>query len=310
MSDLAIRLEAATRGGARDDRPRDLTGYLFVAPFAVPFLLFNVLPVLFGAYVAFTEWGIIGSPRWIGVENFATAFGDEWVAKAFANICVYALVIVPNVTVLGLLFALFVNQGWPLSALARTLFFAPNVVSATVIGLVWVWVLDTQFGIVNKYLGLLGIPAIPWLTSTRWSLVGVSIASIWWDLGLAFVLFLAALQEVPRELYESTSVDGANPVQQFWYMTLPHVRPVISLVVTLQLIATLRIFSQVYVMTNGGPAGSSSSVIHYIYTTAVVRQLMGYSAAVSMLLFVVILVVTVVQRFVIREQGGWFGSSS
>ena len=167
---------------------------------------------------------------------------------------------------------------------------------------------STQFGLVNRYLGLLGIPAIPWLTSTRWSLVGVSLASVWWDLGLAFVLFLAALQDVPRELYESAAVDGANSVRQFWHMTLPEVRPILSLVVTLQLIATLRIFSQVYVMTNGGPAGSSSSVIHYIYTTAVVRQLMGYSAAVSMLLFVVILGVTLVQRLVIREQGGWFRS--
>ena len=205
---------------------------------------------------------------------------------------------------------MFVNQGWPLSSLARTLFFAPNVVAASVIGLVWVWVLDTQFGLVNRYLGLLGIPAIPWLTSTRWSLVGVSLASVWWDLGLAFVLFLAALQDVPRELYESAAVDGANPVRQFWHMTLPEVRPILSLVVTLQLIATLRIFSQVYVMTNGGPAGSSSSVIHYVYTTAVVRQLMGYSAAVSMLLFVVIVGVTLVQRLVIREQGGWFRSGA
>ena len=109
----------------------------------------------------------------------------------------------PGVVVLGLACALFVNQRWPLSGLARTLFFAPNVVSATVIGLVWVWLLDTQFGLVNHYLGYLGIPTVPWLTCTHWSLVGVSIASIWWDLGLAFVLFLAALQDIPRELYEA-----------------------------------------------------------------------------------------------------------
>jgi multiple sugar transport system permease protein len=305
---MAISRAARPRGIARDDRPYELSGYLFVAPFLLLFLVFNVLPILFGAYVAFTEWGILGSPRWIGLGNFTTAIHDEWVAKAFVNIGFYALIIVPCVTGLSLLFAVFVNQGWPLSSLARTLFFAPNVVAASVIGLVWVWVLDTQFGLVNRYLGLLGIPAIPWLTSTRWSLIGVSLASVWWDLGLAFVLFLAALQEVPPELYESAAVDGANPVRQFWHMTLPEMRPILSLVVTLQLIATLRIFSQVYVMTNGGPAGSSSSVIHYVYTTAVVRQLMGYSSAVSMLLFVVIVGVTVVQRLVIREQGGWFRS--
>ena len=168
---------------------------------------------------------------------------------------------------LGLLFALFVNQRYPLSSLARTLFFAPNVVSATVIGLVWVWMLDTQYGLVNHYLGFLGIDDIPWLTSTRWSLIGVSIASIWWDLGLAFVLFLAALQDIPGEINEAARVDGAGRWQRFEHVILPHLRPVISMVVTLQLISTMRIFSQVYVMTNGGPAGSSSSPIHYIYKT-------------------------------------------
>jgi multiple sugar transport system permease protein len=209
------------------------------------------------------------------------------------------------VALLGLAFAVFVNQGWPLSALARTCFFAPTVVSAPVIGLVWVWMLDTQFGIVNQSLALLGIGPVPWLTSTRWSLVGVSLASIWWDLGLPFVLFLAALQEVPRVLYEAAAVDGANRAQQFRFVTLPHLRPTVSLVVTLQVIATMRIFSQVYVMTNGGPAGSSSSVIHYIYTTAIVRQLLGYASAVSILLFGAILVVTLVQRLLIRERGAW-----
>ena len=280
----------------------DWAGYLLVSFFTVPFFLFNVLPVLFGAYVAFTEWGIIGTPQWVGLQNFRDAFQDEWVRVAFVNILLYGLIIVPGVVFFGLLFALFVDRRWPLSGLARTLFFAPNVVSATVIGLVWVWVLDTQYGLVNQYLGAIGIPDVPWLTSTRWSLVSVSIASIWWDLGISFVLFLAALQDIPGEYYDAASVDGANGLQRFRHVTLPQLRPTVSMVVTLQLISTLRIFSQVYVMTNGGPAGSSSSVIHYIYSTAIVRNMFGYSAAVSMLLFVTILVVTMLQRFIIRER--------
>ena len=140
------------------------------------------------------------------------------------------------------------------------------------------------------------------LTSTRWSLVGVSIASVWWDLGLAFVLFLAALQDIPGEITDAARVDGANRWQRFRHVILPHLRPVISMVVTLQLIATLRIFSQVYVMTNGGPASSSSSPIHYIYNLAIVRNLFGYAAAVSLLLFALILMITLVQRFMLRER--------
>ena len=129
----------------------------------------------------------------------------------------------------------------------------------------------------------------------------MSIASIWWDLGLAFVLFLAALQDVPKELYEAAAIDGAGKPRQLWHVTLPHIRPTISMVVTLQIISTMRIFSQVYVMTNGGPSGSSSSVIYYIYQTAIVRNLMGYASAVSVLLFVAILVVTLLQRWLLKE---------
>jgi multiple sugar transport system permease protein len=290
------------------DRPRaeaepiDWVGYVFVAFFTLPFLLFNIAPIFFGAYVGFTKWGIFGKPKWVGLQNFATAFTDEFVAIAFKNTILYGLIIVPCVVVIGFSFALYVHQRWPLSALARTLFFSPYVVSATVIGLVWVWMLDTQFGLINHYLGYLGIDSVPWLTSTDWSLIGVSIASVWWDLGLAFVLFLAALQDVPRDLYEAAEVDGASRWQRLWLVILPQLRPVISLVVTLQMISSLRIFSQVYVMTNGGPASTSSSVIFYMYNEAIQRQQFGYASAVAMLLFLMIIVVTIVHRIVIRER--------
>ncbi|WP_119269052.1 carbohydrate ABC transporter permease [Taklimakanibacter deserti] len=299
MSAVAHSIDHA---GRETSSEVDKAGYLLVAFFGIPFFLFNIMPVLFGFYVAFTRWSIVGSPKWEGLANFTRAFRDQWVAVAFKNILFYGAIIVPCVTVLGLVFALFVNKRYPLSSLARTLFFAPTVVSATVIGLVWVWLLDTQFGLINHYLSFLGIDNVPWLTSTRWSLVGVSIASIWWDLGLAFVLFLAALQDIPGEINDAAIVDGANRWQRFRYVILPHLRPVISMVVTLQLISTLRIFSQVYVMTNGGPAGSSSSPIHYIYSIAIVRNLFGYASAIAILLFVLILAITFAQRFLLKER--------
>lgn len=279
----------------------DWTGYIFVLFFAVPFLLFNIMPVLFGIYVGFTDWSIVGEPNWVGLANFRDAFADPWLRLAFFNVLLYALIVVPGVVVLGLLFALFVNQGWPLSGLARTVLFTPNVVSATVIGLVWVWLLDTQYGLVNHYLGWIGIGPIPWLTSTHWSLIGVSLASIWWDLGLGFVLFLAALQDVPSELYEAAAIDGAGALRQLYCITLPHLRPTISMVVTLELISTMRIFSQVYVMTSGGPAGSSSSVIFQVYQSAIVRNMLGYASAISVLLFIAVLILTLLQRLLLRE---------
>ena len=177
---------APRRGGRGSTGPATL----FVAFFTVPFLLFNVAPVLFGIYVSFTEWGIIGDAD-LGRARQLHARARRRVARAppSSTSLLYALIIVPGVVrPRPRCSRSSSTRAGRSSGLARTLFFTPNVVSATVIGLVWVWLLDTQFGVLNHYLGHLGIGADPWLTSTRWSLVGVSIASIWWDLGLAFVL--------------------------------------------------------------------------------------------------------------------------
>ena len=280
----------------------DWVGYFFISIFGIPFLLFNIFPILFGAYISFNEWGIFGEPDWIGLENYTNLFVDKYAYIAFKNVVLYALIIVPSVTILGFFAALFVNNGWVLSGLSRTFFFSPYAVAASVVGLIWVWLLDTQYGLINKYLNFLGIENVPWLTSTNWVLIGVSIASIWWDLGLAFILFLAGLQDIPKDLIDSSKTDGANPLQRLIYVVVPYMRPVISMVITLQLIATLRIFSQILVMTSGGPAGASSSPIFYIYTTAIENQLFGYSSAVSIVLFLFILTLTALMRFAIRER--------
>ena len=280
----------------------DWVGYFFISIFGIPFLLFNIFPILFGAYISFNEWGIFGEPDWIGLENYTNLFVDKYAYIAFKNVVLYALIIVPSVTILGFFAALFVNNGWLLSGLSRTFFFSPYAVAASVVGLIWVWLLDTQYGLINKYLNFLGIENVPWLTSTNWVLIGVSIASIWWDLGLAFILFLAGLQDIPKDLIDSSKTDGANPLQRLIYVVVPYMRPVISMVITLQLIATLRIFSQILVMTSGGPAGASSSPIFYIYTTAIENQLFGYSSAVSIVLFLFILTLTALMRFAIRER--------
>lgn len=182
------------------------------------------------------------------------------------------------------------------------MFYAPNVVSVTVIGLIWVWMLDTQFGLVNQYLGVFGVPNIPWLTNPNWALFGVGIASVWWDAGFAMVVLLAGLQDIPQELREAASIDGANRLNVFWYVVLPLLRPALSLVITLQVISTLRVFSQIYIMTNGGPAGASASVIQYVYQIGFSKYQLGYAASLSLMLFATILVVTFVELRVFRER--------
>lgn len=277
--------------GLPHTRPRrDWIGYVFVAPFAIPFLLFTVGAVVFGAGVAFTDWGIIGDIHWVGLENFRQAVTDPGARQAYQNSFLYVLLVVPTVTVFGLLAAAFVDRRWPGHTFARMAFYSSNVVSAPVIGLIWVWMLDTQFGLINQYLGI----SVPWLTSTRVSLFGVSLASVWWDMGIAFILFLAGLQDVDPELKNAARVDGANAWQVMWHVILPGLRNTLSLVIILQVISTSRIFSQIHVMTNGGPAGSSTSLVHYIYTEGLTKFRLGYASALSMLLFIAVALFTVI----------------
>jgi multiple sugar transport system permease protein len=283
-----------------DGRRIDWSAYLFVLPFFLGFSVLVFGAIAFGAYISFTEWGILGEPKWIGLANFQRAFADPWVLKIWGNTLRYSLLVVPGVTLVGLAFALWVNQRWPGHTIARTVFFAPNVVSVTVIGLVWVWMLDTRFGLVNQYLGGLGVPDVPWLTNPNWVLYGIAIAAIWWDAGFSMVLLLAGLQDIPRELKEAAHIDGANGFQVLWSVVLPLLRPALSLVVTLNVIHALRVFSITFIMTNGGPAGASASVINYVYEVGFVKYQLGYAAALSLMLFVTILVVTFVELRLVR----------
>jgi multiple sugar transport system permease protein len=297
----ALSLAALRRATWNGERI-DWAAYLFVLPFFLPFVVVTLGAALFGIYVSFTDWGIFGAPHWVGLRNYARAVADPWVWKTWSNTLRYGLLVVPATTLTALAMALFVNQRWRGYALARAAFYAPNVVSVTVIGLVWVWMLDTQYGLVNQYLSRFGVPDVPWLTNPSWVLYGIAIASVWWDAGFSMVVLLAGLQDIPPELRESAAIDGANGLQTLVSVVLPLLRPALSLVVTLLIIGTLRVFSQIYIMTNGGPAGASASVILYVYQMGFSQYQLGYAGALSVMLFISILAVTVIQLRVFREK--------
>lgn len=299
----ASSLRARLRRMKWQDERIEWSAYLYVLPFFVPFLVFTVGAIFFGAYVSFTEWRIIGSPTFVGLANYVRAFNDDFVPKVWGNTFQMAAIIVPGTTILALLFALYVNQRMRGFTMSRLSFYAPRVVSVTVVGLVWVWMLDKQFGVINQYLTKLpGIAPIPWLTNPDWVLWAVGMTTIWWDLGFHMVILLAALQDIPSELRDSASIDGANALQSFWYVIVPLLRPALSLVITLEIISTFRIFSQIFVMTQGGPAGASFSIIFYIYERGFMNTELGYSSALSLLLFLTILIVTLIQLRVVRER--------
>ncbi len=292
------RLRNATWRGRRID----WSGYLFVLPFFVPFLVFSVLAILFGFYVSFTEWGIIGTPKWVGLDNYVQAFQDPDIPVAWWNTLRYGLMTVPSVIILGLLLALFVNRRLPGSTFARTTFFTPYVLSATVVSVVWVWILDTQLGILNHYLAFIGLGDIPWITNPSWALPSISGVGIWWDTGFIMVILLAALQDIPPELREAAAIDGAGPVRTTLLVVIPLMRPVVALCLVLQVINALRVFSLVYLITNGGPANATESIVHLIYEAGFVKYQLGYAAAIAVLLFVTTLVVTAIQLRLLRTS--------
>ena len=245
----------------------------------------KVAPILFGFYVSFTDWSIVSAPKWIGVKNYLRALTDPWVGQVWKNTLELALLIVPGTVVVSLLFALYINQRWRLSNMVRTFVFAPKAVAITVTSMIWVWILDKEKGILNIFFSAIGMPKVGWLTTIHWVIPSLAGVTIWAGVGYYMVILLAGLQDIPQELINAARLDGANGRQVFWNITLPMLRPALILVITLEIISSLRIFGQVQLMTAGGPGGRSATIVSYIYSSGFQRFDLGYAAVLSFLLF-------------------------
>lgn len=261
------------------------TPYLFIAPYLLVFLLFRLGPSIAGLGVSFTEWGVVGDPRWVGLRNYEAMLNDARLGDAIRNTVQFTLLTVPLLVVLGLGLALFFNRKRPGRTLGRTAVFIPYVLMSTVVGVLWTWILEKDFGLLNIYLDQLGLPKVPWLVSSNFAMLGIVLTTVWWTVGYNMVLFLAGLQEIPEELYEAARIDGADSIRLFWYITLPLLSPTIFLVLLLTINNSFQVFDQVYVMTQGGPNVSTLTLVHYIYVTAFQRFRFGYGAAIACLLF-------------------------
>ncbi len=286
-------------------RPRtELAGYAFVAPYLIFWVLFLFAPVVYGFWISFHEWDIIGEPKWVGLQNYLDALTTPEFWNYMRNTILFAVLSVPALTVLGLAFALLVNQrsAKTMTTIARLAFFAPYVIMVTAMGTLWRWIFDTNFGVINYYIGLLGFNRIGWLSDKNIAMVSVVIATTWWLVGYGMVIFLAALQDIPEELYEAGKLDGANTPQLFWHITLPAVRPAAVFVIISSMVGALRVFGQPYQITGGGPEGVTQSVVMYIYLEGFQFFHLGYASAVAYLLFVVTLIFTVVQLKLLRRS--------
>ncbi len=275
---------------------------LFLGPSLVPLLLFTVGPMVASVGLSLLRWNLLKPPKFIGLDNYATLLGDSDFRDAVIHTVEYVVGYLPLVLVGGMVIALALHQRLRGLALFRTVYFMPVVTSWVVVALMWRWLLDPQAGIVNHALGLIGIQGPGWYADPAWAMPSVIIASAWKDLGFVMVILLAGLQAIPEEYYEAASVDGAGRWTRFRHITLPLLSPSLFFVVVISLINNLQVFDQVWVMTNGGPAGATSVIVERIVRSAFSYGQMGYAAAMSWVFFAVLLVVTVIQ---FRLQRRW-----
>ncbi|HEV8637610.1 MAG TPA: sugar ABC transporter permease [Chloroflexota bacterium] len=285
-------------------------GYLFISPWILGFLFFSGGPVVASFVLSFFTWRMIEPPQWVGTSNYLSMFGqDPLFTKSLRVTLTYVAVAVPLHVLFALALAVLLNQRVRLVAFWRTIYYMPSVASGVAVAVLWTWLLNPEYGLVNESLGFFGVRGPAWLSSEQYALPALIVMSMW-GVGGGMVIFLAGLQGIPQELIEAAELDGAEGVRRFWYVTLPLLSPVTFFNLILGVIAGFQTFTQAYVMTQGGPVNATLFYALYLYQNAFGFLRMGYAAAMAWFLFLVIAAITLLQfrlarRWVYYEGGGW-----
>jgi ABC-type sugar transport system permease subunit len=275
--------------------------YLFIAPPVLGSVLFLLITMLTSLWWSFNEYSGLQSPHFVGLRNYVKLLSNDPIfIKALINTTLFALLGMSTGPALGLLTALMLNRRVRFQALFRTAYFLPVMTSLVVVGTIW-RMLYNQSGLLNTLLRNIGLQPIGWLADPRWALLSLVIASVWQGFGFETVIFLAALKAIPQERYEAAMIDGANGIQQFRYITLPALRPVLLFIFIIGIIGTYQVFDQVFVMTSGGPVRSTTTIVYYLYNKFQDLQL-GYASAIAYLLFLILLFFSILQWRFCRER--------
>ncbi|HPD13953.1 MAG TPA: sugar ABC transporter permease [Planctomycetota bacterium] len=279
-----------TRNQRRDLR----NGLLFISPWIVGFCVFMVYPVASSLYFSFCDYSVLERPVWIGAENFTELAHDSVFWTSLGNTLYYAVIALPLGMMLAIGVALLLNTKVRGMAVYRTIFFLPSIVPVVAMAILWLWILNGRYGVLNYSLTLLGLPAksLPaWLESKHWAMPALILMGLW-GIGHAMVIYLAGLQDIPVHLYESAEIDGASWWQKTVHITLPMLSPTIYFNLIMGIIGTFQIFAAPYIMTNGGPERATHFYTFYLYNLAFEDLRMGYACAMAWILFLIILGLT------------------
>ncbi|WP_249998438.1 carbohydrate ABC transporter permease [Actinoplanes sp. M2I2] len=276
----------------------------FLLPFAILYLAFIAGPAVYGLIMSFFDASLVrpGLGSFAGFGNYAEALQDPDFWSSLWHTLWFTILTTPPLIVLAFVFALLADRVGRGRWFFRLAFFAPFILPSAVIALIWIFMYTPELGLIEAGLNTVGLSSPAWLGDPAWAMPSLAITTIWWTLGFNFILYLAGLQEIPRELYEASAIDGAGPWQQIRRITIPMLGRTTTLVAVLQVIASLKVFDQMYLITNGGPDFATRSVLQYVYDQGFTNFRLGYAAAISMLFFLVVLAVSAVWFSIVRRQ--------
>ena len=274
-------------------RREALECYLFISLAMIGFLVFQVIPIGTSAYLSLTDSKLIGTPHWIGLRNYVQMGQDPLFWQSLKVTTLYAVVAVPLGLATSLLLAMLMNQKIRGVTIFRTVYYLPAVISGVAVALLWRWIFNPEFGILNVLLDYLGIKGPNWLLDANWALPSLMLMSLW-GIGGGIIIYLAGLQGIPTELYEAVEIDGGSGWAKFWHITIPMISPVIFFNLVTGVIWTFQEFTRVYVMTGGGPSNSTLFFGLYLYRNAFRYFEMGYASALAWVLLLVILALTII----------------
>lgn len=268
-----------------------ITCYVFMLPAILGLLIFTIGPMLVSLYLSFTDYDVLGSATWIGLENYRQLLGEPLFWKSLRVSAIYSVVSVPAGLVLSLALAVLLNQKMPGVYFFRSVFYLPTVISGVGVAMLWRWMFNADFGVINTLLARVGIQGPPWLTSETWALPALIITSLW-GVGGTMLIYLAGLQGISQELYEAAEIDGAGLWKRFRFITIPLISHVTFFNLVLGIIGALQVFTDAFVMTGGGPNNSTMFLAVYLYLNAFRYLNMGYASALAWVMFLIVLVLT------------------
>lgn len=269
------------------------SAYIMILPSYIIFIVIILIPIVWTFGMSFTDYNF-KTYQIVGLKNYINIFQDELFVKSIVNTVWYSvLTIIPSM-VLSLLLAVLLNTKVFGRGVFRTFFYLPHILSTVAISMAWSYIYSTQAGILNKALNAIGLSSVGWLSDSKIAMISVAIMSVWASLGYYTMLYLSGLQGIPAHLYEAAAIDGATGIQQFFYITIPSLKPTTFFIFVMACIASFEVFGQVYIMTNGGPLNSTTTIAHQVYVNGFQYYKMGYASAEAIILLLIVLAITLI----------------